>query len=176
MRPTVNKLVQIYTSEKSIIRLLPFQSTINDYLFYLKDKFQAVEGLDTNVVTRLDYKSLDPLINELNEIETNRIKFFCKEYLRCRLDKIRKNPQVSTELLNPQEREFLERYLTILNANGLDFNHESPDVEYTGFIALRDMESVHLDGEMIDIKKGDFYIVNMDDVYDKWLDKSIKFV
>ena len=58
----------------------------------------------------------------------------------------------------------------------IDESKSTSDVEFVGFIVNKNTEKVILDGEIIDLIIGDFYISNIDDIFDKLLSNVISLV
>lgn len=166
MKLDLNLLITAYINEKATTKILPYKSIIDDFIFHIKFKYDS------------DIKSLNTVLNELKEIEINRIKYFIKEYLHCRLNKIRINIFVDDSFLNLKEKIFKNKYINLLeNYNlSIDESKSTNNVEFIGFIVNKNAEKIILDGEIIDLIIGDFYISNIDDVFDKLLNDVISLV
>ena len=166
MKLDLNLLITAYINEKATTKILPYKSIVDDFIFHIKFKCDA------------DIKPINTDLNELREIEINRIKYFIKGYLHCRLDKIRTNIFINDSFLNLKEKIFRSKYLMLLEDYNLpiDESKSTSDVEFVGFIVNKNTEKVILDGEIIDLIIGDFYISNIDDIFDKLLSNVISLV
>lgn len=146
----LDDLIIAYTNEKSTTQLLPYNPLADDFSQMVK------------------YQHTDPsepqLVRTLRELEIERIKFFVKEYIIIRLQKLNNNIFWTEDVMSPREIIYYRKYLSLLDANGVLTRNESAKIEYVGFYCVKNLENVKIDNEIIEISEGDFFVANLDDV------------
>lgn len=160
----LEKLIDSYINEKSTKTLLPYDNIVDDFNLILK-----------NTPLPLD----DDTHKMLAEIEIERISYFIKEYILCRFEKIRGNFYLETDLMSEGEKSFYLDYINLIKQEGVYkeiVEEQQKPTEFVGFIANRNMTSVKIDNDIIEIVEGDFFIADLQDVYYLLLDKSISLV
>lgn len=159
-------LIAAYTNEKATDILLKYNHVVDEFNVMLK--YQIVDESETQ------------LVKTLKELETERIKFFVKEYILIRLEKLNKNIYIEEHLLSSLESRYYRKHLNLLNEENIivpempEYNYSK--CEYVGFRCLKDLENVKIDGEQTKIIAGDFLVANLDDVIEYLNEGSIELV
>lgn len=148
----LDDLIVAYTNEKATKRLLPYNSVVD----HLSESAKAF-GEDTKELL---------IIRELRELELERIKYFAKEYLLTRLDKLKSSIFLDKGLMSAKEAAYYEGYLSLLGKHGVLSDKESPNYEYVGFHCLKSLDYVKIDNEVSEIFEGDFFVASIDDVFE----------
>ncbi|ADM11934.1 uncharacterized protein Eint_071750 [Encephalitozoon intestinalis ATCC 50506] len=155
--PTLNDLILAYQNEKSAKRLLPYASQVMNY--FLDAVSRRTEGM----------KSLDKsILKNIYELELERIKFFAKEYVKVRLKKLVTNLYEDRSFLSPREAVFYEKYISLLKKRDIYVTEKKfyQTHEFVGFYCCADIHGIVIDGEMVEMFKGDFFVAPLDDVMD----------
>lgn len=157
----MTKLIQLYMNEKGTERLLKYDSLADEFNQILQNTGPASE--DTPKVVRT-----------MQEIDQERVKYFVKEYIMCRFDKIRKNFYLDPSLMSQKEQVFYAKFLDLMRRTDLYFDTIAGDGhEFVGFIANTNLKSVRIDTEVVDILEGDFFIANYDDISEHLVNGSV---
>ncbi len=91
------------------------------------------------------------------------------------MEKMRFNPSsIDLENLSRKERSFLDQYQKLLEENQIIIEQAENKNEYVGFICLEDIGRIQIDGEVIDMKFGEFYVANLEQIYFQLLQNKIK--
>jgi GINS complex subunit 4 len=159
----LEQLIQAYTNEKATKKLLLYDEIVDRFNFILKS-------------TELNAENNTNLLTTLEEIELERIKYFVKEYILTRLEKIRNNIFLDERLMSIGERRFFEKYKEILTNTSIYANKPSKEYEIVGFIVRKAVDNVIIDGQMVKLSPGDFFVANYDDIIDHLNDGSIVLV
>src|ERR1700754_3514486 len=93
----MEKLLQAYTNEKATQRLLKYEPVVDGFIKIIQSHEHS--GVLTTGI-----------LDTFEEIEMERIKYFVKEYILTRLDKIRNNLFTDRALLGEKERSFADKY------------------------------------------------------------------
>jgi GINS complex subunit 4 len=158
----VARLIQAYSNEKSTKKLLKYDQIVDEFNLEISTN-QIVTGNDN-------------LVETIKEVEMERLKYFVKEYVLIRLDKMRSNFFLDVNLMNHSEREFYEKYIEIARKNTIYEDEPSKDIEIVGFMANKKLESVRIDGEIIEIYKGDFFVGSFDDIEEHLNENSVRLI
>ncbi len=136
----IEKLINIYTNEKSTKLLLPYNNIIEEFNDYLKQYILAQQN------------SEDPqIIKAIKEIEIERVGYFIKEYIQCRFDKIKKNLYLDTSFMSKGEQIFYKKFLELIKKKGIYQENEPSMVENVGFVANKNIDSVKIDDDVVKI-------------------------
>ncbi|ELA42408.1 uncharacterized protein VICG_00507 [Vittaforma corneae ATCC 50505] len=160
---SLERLIQAYTNEKATEKLLPYDRIADEFNFIIKS-----HGNRNDSGTSLS--------NTFEEIEQERIKYFVKEYILTRLDKIRANFFIIQELMSKEERIFAEKYKEMMIIASVYVDKPSKVFEVVGFIAQRNLEAVRIDGHVVEILLGDFFVASYDDIASYIKDGSVALV
>lgn len=158
----IQKLIEAYKNEKATTKILQYEGIVEEFNSYLIEKQNEPSTLDIS--------------NTIREIERERIKYFVKEYVLTRLNKIRENLFIDKSLLSESEREFSDRYKEMLVKSGVYTDQQSKEVEIVAFIAQKNLESVKIDDQVVEIFAGDFFVANYQDIEPFIKDGSVKLV
>lgn len=159
----MDKLVQAYTNEKATTILLKYETIIDEFNAIIKDHV-------------LDDGSNSNLLNTFEEIEMERIKYFIKEYILTRLDKIRGNFFIEKALMSPKERVFAEKYKAMMMKMSIYAEVPSKEIEVVGFIAQRKIKAMKIDEQIVEVFIGDFFVANYNDISSYVEDGSVVLV
>lgn len=160
---SIEKLITAYTNEKATAILLPYDTIVDDFNSTLR-------ALPANTADE------SSLLATFKEIETERIRYFTKEYILVRLDKIRHNLFVDTELMSVDERLFAQKYRDLMVKYTVYTERADDQKAVVGFIAQRKIEGVKIDDQVVEIHPGDFFIASYDEVIHYIKDGSITLV
>lgn len=149
----MDRLINAYTNEKSTNALSKFDSIVEYYNSALQEIKPDIHELEINSI-----------LKQLQELEAERIKYFVKEYILCRFDKIRRNMHIDVAMLSEKERIFYENYIQSLKEKDIYCNNTSNVFEFVGFIANKNIEAIKIDKEIIKILKGEFFVANLNDI------------
>lgn len=160
----IEKLILAYTNEKCTITLLPYNTIVDDFNRIVMGKTRISKNL-----------------SDIEELELQRIKYFIKEYILCRFDKITKNYYLDINLMSDSEKIFYVKFLELHkkfevyqeNQNDSESIREN---EFVGFIANRNIPDVKIDKEVVEVFEGDVFIASLEDVYSYLLDNSISLI
>ncbi|AFN83421.1 hypothetical protein EROM_071700 [Encephalitozoon romaleae SJ-2008] len=155
--PTLNDLILAYQNEKSAKRLLPYASCPMKHFL--------------DVVSRRagDMKALGKtIVRNVYELELERVKFFIKEYIRVRLKKLSTNLYVDRSFLSERETIFYEKYIGLLKERDIYVPEQKfcKKNEFIGFYCCVDVDGIMIDGELLEVFKGDFFVAPLSDVMD----------
>lgn len=158
------KLLNAYNNEKSTRKLLKYNTIIDE--FNLRIQYSASKQASSEISKTIE------------EIEIERIKYFIKEYILTRMDKLRSNFFLNTELMSENERRFYIKYLELCKQRNIfvDQNQPSNDIEIVGFRAKRELDGVKIDDEIIKIYNDDFFVANFYDIQNFIEDGSISLL
>lgn len=162
----LDRLITAYTNEKSTRRLLKYDHIVEEFN-------RAVVDYICNPQSSKDHSQVARMIQE---IEIERIKYFVKEYIMCRFDKIRRNFFLDLELMSSRERAFYTQYLGVMKQKDVFTDKPSQDFEFIGFISHKALEGVKIDNEVVEIFQGDFFVANYDDVVEYLKEDAIGLV
>lgn len=162
--PLIEQLIVVYTNEKSTSSLLPYNDIADEFNLILSNRLATVK----NTI-------------EIEELEIERIKYFIKEYILCRFDKICNNLYHDLALMSEDEKAFYLGYIQLQKK--FDVYQENVETaetinknEFVGFIANRNIQAVKIDKEIVEIFEGDVFIASLVDVYSYLLDNSITLI
>lgn len=158
----IEKLIQAYSNEKATTKILQYED--------------VVEEFNTHLLEKQNEPSASDISSTIREIERERIKYFVKEYILTRLNKIRENLFIDQDLLSQAERRFAEKYREMLIRSAVYTDQASREIEIVGFIAQKNLESVKIDNQIVEIFSGDFFVANYDDIELFIKDGSVKLV
>ena len=116
-------LIIAYTNEKSTTQLLPYNSLADDFS-------QMVKHTHTD-------PSEPQLVRTLRDQEAERIKFFVKEYIITRLQKLNSSIFWTEDVMGPREILYYRKYLSLLGKNGVLRRTKSIRIEYVGFYCVK---------------------------------------
>jgi GINS complex subunit 4 len=152
----VERLIRIYKNEKNTMTLLPYDKDVTDTLKHIIPKqIEYMSRIKSNTVIKFVY-----------EQDLERVKYFMKEYLKARLSKIESNFFVRRDHLSQEEAAFLDKIIEIYKKRGIYHESSINSKECVGFIVLCDRKMVQIDGNLIEIHKGDFFVAALADVID----------
>lgn len=160
---SLERLIQAYTNEKATVKLLPYNGVANEFNLILKER-------------EIDCGSSVSLSSTFEEIELERIKYFVKEYVLTRLDKICADFFIDQSLMGKEERKFAEKYKEMMIRASVYVDKPSKEHEIVGFIAQRNLEAVKIDGQIVEILSGDFFVASYDDIASYIWDGSVVLV
>ncbi|KAM0679823.1 hypothetical protein GINT2_001995 [Glugoides intestinalis] len=146
----MEKLISAYSNEKATSILLDYNSIVDEF-----NRTVSMCKLESNVAD---------ILSTIKEIERERIKYFIKEYILIRLDKIRKNLFADLNCMSHAERTFAQEYQEMMRKAEIYADFPSKDIEVVGFIAQKNLESVKIDNQAVEIFAGDFFVAFYDDV------------
>ncbi|CAD25709.1 hypotheticalprotein v26.11 [Encephalitozoon cuniculi GB-M1] len=155
--PTLNDLILAYQNEKSTKRLLPYALHLIDYfLDIISERTEHVKALNKSIV------------KNIYELEIERVKFFVKEYIQTRLKKMSMNLYVDLSLLSGGELALYEKYIDLLKKRDVYVTKQKFHKvhEFVGFYCCTDISGAVIDGELLEMFKGDFFVAPLDDVMD----------
>lgn len=145
-----DRLIIAYTNEKSTARLLPYCPVADEF---------------SDILAKTQISPTDPpVLKALREIEMERIKYFVKEYVLVRLAKLNSNVFLADNLMSGREVAYYRKYIAMLGRNDILADKESRSFEYVGFYCIRDLGSVKIDGEVVEVFEGDFFVASIDDI------------
>lgn len=146
----IDELINAYINEKSARRLLPYNHTVD--AFNAQIKAFCIDPAE------------HPIVKMVRELENERIKYFVKEYLMVRLDKILANVFLNVELMSPGEKQLYEEWLSLLAREDTLGGEVSEEPEYVGFFCTKSLGNVMIDDQVLEIFEGDFFVANIDDI------------
>ncbi|KAI4292235.1 hypothetical protein PAPHI01_1509 [Pancytospora philotis] len=146
----LEELITAYVNEKSARRLLPYSRAADIFSALIKS-YRA-------------NPSEPQALRTLREVEAERIKYFVKEYLLARLDKLQRNIFLDRGLMSRGEAAFYEKWLALLAREDVLTEKRSKEIEYVGFYCVNSLNNVMIDGEVIEIFEGDFFVASIDDI------------
>lgn len=157
----LEKLIVLYCNEKATKTLLPYNNLVDQF--------------NNKILLKSSTESIHRIKSMIEEIESERIKYFIKEYILCRFDKITKNLYIDTDLLSPSESIFYNDYKNLIKSHDIykENGIETSRNEFVGFIANRDIPGVKIDGEIIEIFEGDFFIAKLNEIEFYLADNSV---
>lgn len=180
MDPLLSSVIASYTAEKATSNLLPFNPAA--------DTLSAqIAALPPSEIT----DSSDAALAAIQDIEIERIKFFLKEYVLTRVEKMHSNIFVPETHMSPSELVFFQGYKQLLAAQGIpleplsapssaDEKAGAHDIiqrkEFVGFVCTRTLNSVRLDSEVLSLYEGDFFVAPWDEVAPYVYDGSVRLV
>ncbi|KAI5169912.1 hypothetical protein PAEPH01_1091 [Pancytospora epiphaga] len=148
----LDDLIVAYTNEKATRRLLPF--------------CDVTDQLSSELKAYRENSEEPQIVRELRELEHERLKYFTREYILTRLEKLKSNIFLDKSLMGSREVRYYEKYLALLDKHGLLTDKESQDHDYVGFYCLKSLDYVKIDNEVNEIFEGDFFIANIDDIFE----------
>lgn len=146
----LEELIVAYTNEVSTERLLPYNSIADEFNQMMRN-------------VHID-QSATQVVRTLKELEIERIRFFVKSYVLARLQKLNSNVFLSADLMSAREAVYYRKHMSLLEKNGVLTDKKSPTPEYVGFYCVKNLESVKIDDDVVEIFEGDFFVANIDDV------------
>lgn len=156
MESFVDQFLNIYRNEKNTRKLLPsHQNTIRELLIQIKYQEEYIDQIKEQKQLKAIY-----------EQEIEYLKFIIADYLKVRINKIQKDFYISE--INMSENELIFHKKLKEKYKKLDIyvekTHNYEDIECIGFIALEDIGSVVIEGKIIDISLGDFFVVQYKEI------------
>jgi hypothetical protein len=157
----MERAIGAYLNEKNTRTLLRYNKEMFDGTAYLlalqrkeRSKLEKEESFDEG----------RRAVVHMYSVEIERVEWVLKEYLLVRLEKIKNNFYLDDEeLLSPGERAFYKKYVDLNKRYGVYQEGEKglPEIEYGGLYVLEDLGRMVIDGELLDLRKGGFYIANI---------------
>lgn len=151
----LNDLISSYQNEKCTESLLPYNQTcVDHFLNLIAEQVKLIDLLETSVV------------KNIYELEVERVKYFIKEYIQTRLKKLHSNLYLDRSLLSKGELQLYKNYIEVLKERDI-YVEEVPGQkgnEFVGFYCLVDINSIKIDGDVLEMFKGDFFIAPLYDV------------
>jgi DNA replication initiation complex subunit (GINS family) len=166
---TIQDLIEIFTNEKSCKSLLPFENQIVNYFYNKLEEHRE----------NLSQMKEDNIIKSIVELDIDRVEYMIKEYLLCRLNKLKKNFFIDMTLLSEGEKVFYSKYKKIFEEEDIldkDITSIPHENEVVGFICKDKSINIILDGEHLDIFQGDFFVTNIKNVFHLIKHKNIRFI
>lgn len=157
----VSQLISIYSNEKSTNTLLSYKPIVDEFIMYL-------EEVEEN---SLKYNNV--IINELVEIELNRIKFYIKQYLLIRLEKIRKNIFVRNSNLSTKELAFKKKYMKMIDERNITSDVKEEEIEFVGVYNPKTIHNIALDEINKDLTAGELILIDLNVIYDRIETKEV---
>lgn len=158
----LENLIRVYNNEKSTKKLLKYDPIVDE--FNLR-------------ISQSDNKSVSSEISRaIEEIEIERIKYFIKEYILTRIDKLRQDFFLDVEMMSESEKLYYSQYLELCKQSNIYVDQQSKDVEIIGFVAKRELDGVKIDDEIVKIYNGDFFVANYEDIEAYIPDGSVQLV
>lgn len=146
----IEKLITAYSNEKATSILLDYNEIVDEFNIAV-----SACNFESNAAD---------ILSTIKEIERERIKYFVKEYILTRLDKIRKNLFADTNCMSQAERSFAQEYREMMRKAEIYTEFTSREVEVVGFIAQKNLEAVKIDNQAVEIFAGDFFVAFYDDI------------
>lgn len=162
MQLKLNELIRIYINEKSTKRLLPYNEIADEFSEIVKNRNENLDNLK--------------IIRSLQELELQRLKYFVKEYILVRLEKIKSNIFLSEELMSDREKKFYKKYISLLNDQNVLTTESSIEFEYVGFYCINGLKNIKIDGEVIEVSEGDFLVANLAEIIDYVISGNVVLV
>lgn len=155
----LQRLVEIYVNEKSTKSFLNYKKEVVDFFYEkLLKQIENVKNMSSNELN---------IVKCTYELEIERIEYLLKEYLTLRINKLKLHSTIDNELLSASEKD----YYDILKEQMIYKNKRDESFDIVGFICKKDIGSVLLDEETVEMYKDDFYVGPFSDVRDL-LDKD----
>lgn len=155
LEPSLQDLISTYQNEKCTETLLPYASeTVDHFLTLIQRQMEALDSIDMSVV------------RNIHELEMERVRYFLKEYIQTRLRKLNENLYIDPSLMSEQELVFHRKYIGLLRETDVYVEKQEScrRHEFVGFYCLVDINSIEIDGDVLEMFKGDFFIAPLDDV------------
>ncbi|WUR02448.1 DNA replication complex GINS protein (SLD5) [Vairimorpha necatrix] len=149
----VKRLIECYMNEKNTNAFLKYNQEVVAY-FYTKIIDQK------NIIKKNPQKS--NILKSIYELEIERLEYLIKSYLTIRINKMKRNLFIDENCLSEDEKKFYKILKDQINYK----NECNESVDVVGFICKKDIGNVLLDGESVEMNKGDFYIGPLCDVMD----------
>lgn len=153
-RTVLNNLISAYQNEKCTETLLPYASTVDYFVSLIPRHVQFIDTLE------------NPVIRNIHELEVERVKYFIKEYIQTRLRKLNFDLYIDRSLLSKRELVFYEKYINLVKKRDIYVEERGMPKknEFVGFYCLVDINSIKIDGSVLEMFKGDFFVAPLDDV------------
>jgi len=164
----INELVLAYTNEKSTKKLLKYREIVGEFSDLLKRTIERDELLEECMSTSENHAnngSTHFTSRIIQEMESDRIKYFIKEYIFIRMHKIMDDLFVSEDKLSEQEIVFCRKYKQTVEAGKITIpkkGYEKP--EFVGFVASRNISNVKIDGEPMPIDANSFIVAEIREI------------
>lgn len=155
MKSALETLITNYQNEKNTEEILSYATEVVD--FYKSAIPNHIKFMSTIKNT---------ILRSILEQEIERAKYFLKEYLLLRTRKISKRMRINMDFLSEKEREFFLQMKEFYIKGDIFVDEEYLCNEVVGFISNLDGKTILLDGKVVTLKEGDFYICSIKDVYD----------
>lgn len=165
MKKAKDILITQYQNEKNTEEILPYSSEIVD--FYEK----AIPSLTSHMNSLTN-----TIVKSIIEQELERVKYFLKEYLMIRAKKIFLRMKIKTEFLSEKENLFHQKMVDLYKNEGIFVDEKSVSSEVVGFISNISNKNILLDNKEVELKEGDFYIANIQDVLELLYNNEINLV
>lgn len=146
----IEELTLAYSNEKATKKLLKYEEVVDEFNRYIYSN--EPPAISTEISKTIE------------EIELERIAYFVKEYILMRMDKIRHHFFLDLSLMSESEKTFYIEYLECCKRTGIYVDQPSKEIEIVGFVANKTLDGVKIDGELVEITKGDFFVASFDDV------------
>ncbi|KAL4210970.1 GINS complex, Sld5 component [Rhizopus microsporus] len=185
----VKELIVVWMNERNSPEMLPYRNDLVDSLT------KAVEHQSEKIFEQMEINTdtESRFIQMIQQTEIERIKYLLRSYLRTRLFKIEKfslhllrQPDVR-EILSEPEYDYAQKYQELIEAHGYSaFLHQlpasqqrqdeetpegsmvvQPNLDAPVFASvLADRLNIQTAGEMLELEKGDLYMLRYIDVRD----------
>lgn len=165
----IQDLIESVVNEKSCNSLLPYDRETFDYFYSKLQEYKNKE----------DQSNESKLIVSVKELDLDRIEYLLKEYLLCRLNKLKHNFFIDTSLLSEAELKFYDAYIKIFQEEDIldkEIETERFQNEVVGFICKAKSINLLLDGEQIEVFKGDFFVTEIKNIFRFIKNKSVRLV
>lgn len=162
MKINLRDLVVILRNEKATKKLLNYNRMFDD--------------ISNIVQENLKNRPNNPVVATIKELEAEHIKYILKQYILTRIEKIRMNIPQDTSLMSHAEKIFYLKYYECLseqnifkdkiNISSFDdpFQKQNKQLEYVAFICTKKISGFKVDGTVIEVYEGDFFVAKFDEV------------
>lgn len=147
--PLLESLITSYVNEKATTCLLKYNPDVDILISRIQ------------VSRNTDEQSIEGIIQEM---EIERIKYFAKEYILTRLDKINRNIYHSEDNMSSREVKYYRKYLQVVEKQNITKEKREGAAEYVGFYCVKELKSIKIDGDVTEVYEGDFFVAKLDDI------------
>lgn len=154
-RATMDGLIAAYQNEKCTDALLPYASApVEHFLGLIPKQTEFVSSLEASAT------------KNVYELELERIKYFIKEYIQTRLKKLASDLYIDHSLLSERELVYYKRHIGLLKERDIYVERQERrrSREFVGFHCLVDINSIEIDGNVLEVFRGDLFVAPLDDV------------
>lgn len=155
-------LITSYINEKATSNLLAYNAVADIFIEKMKDTSEDVQEPE--------------FVRNVREMERERIKYFLKEYIITRLEKINSNLFHSEENMSSREASYYRKYLELVRESDVVGEKIDSASEYVGFYCIKDVHGVKIDSEILEVYEGDFFVARFEDVAHLIREECIVFV